>query len=106
MPPLATGVVVPELMVVRIGYRQGVPLAVLTQLPPGAAIVTSGPMSEKPTLVPAWRRPATAMTIGVWSLSVVAGWQAAGMPTARPSSLPAAATTTTPLLRSAVSASM
>src|SRR4051812_31956233 len=77
----ATGPVVPVLVVVRIGYRQA-PDA-LTQLPPGAAIVTSGPMSEKPTLVPAWRRPATAITMGVWSLSVPYGLQLAGVPTGR-----------------------
>jgi hypothetical protein len=58
----------------------------LTQLPPGAAMATSGPMLEKPTLVPTWRTPATAIT----------PLQLAGVPTASPASLPAAATTTTP----------
>ncbi len=62
-------------------------------------------MSEKPTLVPAWRTAATAITMGVWS-SLAAGLQLAGVPTASPSSLPAAATTTTDLLRSEVNASM
>ena len=33
----------------------------LTQLPPGALIAISGPRSEKPTLLPTWRRPPTAM---------------------------------------------
>ncbi len=103
-----TGVVVPELRVVTIGYRQGaaaVGLA-LMQLPPGAEIVTSGPISENPTLVPAWRRAATAMTTGVvWSGELAAGWQFAGEPTGRPSSLPAATTMITPLSRSAVNAS-
>ena len=47
--PAATGPRVPLLLVVRIGYRQGVPASTLTQLPAGAAIVTSGPRSEKPT---------------------------------------------------------
>ena len=55
----ATGVVVPVLVVVRSGYRQALLGAVLTQLPPGALIAISGPRSEKPTLVPTWRRPAT-----------------------------------------------
>ena len=57
-----TGAVVPVFVVVRIGYRHGEPAAVLTQLPPGALIATSGPRSEKPTLVPTWRSPATAIT--------------------------------------------
>ncbi len=101
-----TGVVVPELRVVMIGYRQGKPLAVLTQLPPGAAMVTSGPMSEKPTLVPACRSAATAMTTGVaWLAELVEGLQLAGEPTGRPSSLPAATTMSTWLSRRAVKAS-
>jgi hypothetical protein len=80
------------------------------QLPPGAEIVTSGPRFEKPTLVPAWRSAATAITMGVLLASLAAGWQFAGEPTAMPlpetgSPLPAAATTMTPLLRSAVNAS-
>jgi hypothetical protein len=36
----------------------------LTQLPPGAAIVTSVPRLLKPTLLPAWRIAATAATPG------------------------------------------
>ena len=40
------GPVVPELVVVRIGYRHGEPVAVLTQLPAGAPIATSGPSDE------------------------------------------------------------
>ena len=51
-----------RLVVVRIGYRQASPAPMLTQLPPGALIVISGPRSEKPTLVPMWRRPATPIT--------------------------------------------
>ncbi len=103
---MTTGVVVPELRVVTIGYRQGELSAVLTQLPPGAEIVTSGPMSEKPTLVPAWRSAATAMTTGVaWLAELADGLQLAGEPTGRPSSLPAATTRNTCLSRSAVNAS-
>src|SRR2546425_11667207 len=80
------GVVAPELDVVRIGYRQGEPDVMLTQLPPGALIAISGPRSEKPTLVPTWRNAATAITPG----------QFAGKPTAWPAVLPAAATITEP----------
>src|SRR5262245_26325178 len=57
-----TGTVVPESVVVRMGYRHGESLDVLTQLPPGALIATSGPIEEKPTFVPTWRSPATATT--------------------------------------------
>ena len=63
-----------------------------TQLPPGAASVTSGPRLLKPTLLPAWRIAATAATPG----------QLAGEDTTVPS-LPAEMTTST--LR-AVSSSM
>src|SRR5215470_5818701 len=48
----SAGTVVPELVVVRIGYRHGELAAVLTQLPPGALMATSAPSEEKPTLVP------------------------------------------------------
>ena len=58
----------------------------LTQLPPGAAIVISGPRSEKPTLSPTWRSAVTPSAPG----------QLAGLPTALPPLLPAAATTTAP----------
>ncbi len=58
------------------------------QLPPGAAIATSGPTLENPTLVPTLRSAATVTTPA----------QLPGAPTARPSSLPAATTITTPLL--------
>lgn len=58
----------------------------LMQLPPGAATVTSGPMLEKPTLVPTWRSAATLTTPG----------QLPGSPTAWPSELPAATTTVAP----------
>src|SRR5262245_21017174 len=47
---LVVGVVVPALVAVRIGKRH-TPLR-LTQLPPGAESATSGPTSEKPTVVP------------------------------------------------------
>ena len=76
----------PALLVVRIGYRQGWPAVVLMQLPPGALIAIAGPRSEKPTLLPTWRRPATATTPG----------QLAGLPAVWPALLPADATTTTP----------
>ena len=58
----------------------------LTQLPPGALMATSGPRFEKPTLVPTWRTAATAMTPA----------QLAGVLTAWPAALPAAATITVP----------
>ena len=96
-PLPATGVVVPALLVDRMGYRQVLPAVVLTQLPPGALIVTCGPRLENPTLVPTCRRPATAMTL----------LQLAGVPTAMPPSLvgssfstplPAATTTVAPAL--------
>ena len=83
---LATGAPVPVLVVVRIEYRQALFNAVLMQLPPGALIVISGPMSEKPTLVPMWRSPATPITPA----------QSAGMLTECPALLPADATTTPP----------
>ena len=57
-----------------------------TQFPPGALIATSGPSDEKPTLVPAWRRPATATTPA----------QFAGDATAWPEEFPAAATIRAP----------
>ena len=66
-------------------YRQGSPIPTLTQLPPGAAIVTSGPRFAKPTLVPTWRMPVTLTTPRQF-----AGWS-----TSDPS-LPAETTTTTP----------
>src|SRR6187431_2871426 len=69
-----------------IGYRHGWVTSMFTQLPPGALIAISGPRSEKPTLVPTWRRPPTAMKPG----------QFAGVLTAWPAVLPAEATTTTP----------
>ena len=69
----------PALLVVRIGYRQALPAEVLTQLPPGALMLISGPRSEKPTLVPTWRRPVTPMTPA----------QLAGTATAWPALLPA-----------------
>ena len=68
----------------------------LTQLPPGALSAISGPRSLKPTLLPAWRRPPTPMTPG----------QLAGEPTASPTPLPAAATTTTPAALRRASASL
>ena len=83
---MATGVVVPEFVVLTMGYRQGWPLPVLMQLPPGAAMVTSGPRLEKPTLVPTWRSAATETTPG----------QLPGRPTAWPSELPAATTMVAP----------
>src|SRR5450755_1673257 len=67
----------------------------LMQLPPGAAIAISGPRSEKPTLVPTWRNPATAMT----------PTQLAGAPTECPVELPADATMTAPAALTAVTAS-
>ena len=51
----------------------------LTQLPPGALIATSGPRSENPTLVPMCRSPATVMTPA----------QRPGTPTWCPAELPA-----------------
>src|SRR5258705_10244110 len=82
----AVAVVKPALDVVRIGYRHGERAVTLTQLPAGALTAIARPRSEKPTLVPAWRNPATAMTPG----------QLAGIPAACPSVLPAAATITAP----------
>jgi len=79
-----TGPVVPVLLAASMGYRHGALAVVLTQLPPGALMVISGPKSEKPTLVPMWRKPATAITPG----------QLAGVPTAWPELLPAEATIT------------
>src|SRR5581483_6497655 len=58
----------------------------LTQLPPGALIATFTPRSEKPTLVPTWRSPPTAITPA----------QFAGVVSACPAVLPAATTITTP----------
>src|SRR5688572_27763620 len=58
-----TGLVVPLFEVVSSENRQGPPL-MFTQLPPGAAIVTSGPRLLNPTLLPAWRMAATAATPG------------------------------------------
>src|SRR3954451_17336976 len=69
-----------------MGNRHGEPAAVLTQLPAGALRVISGPRSEKPTLLPACRSPATAIT----------PLQFAGMPTACPAEFPADATITAP----------
>ena len=77
---------VPELEVVRIGYRQGEPAVILTQFPPGALIAISDPTEAKPTLVPTWRKPPTAMTPG----------QLAGVPTKLPAELPAETTITVP----------
>ena len=72
------------MVAVMMGYWQ-MPVSV-TQLPVGAASATAVPRLEKPLLLPAWRRPATAMAPG----------QLPGAFTAR-SSLPAEATTTTPM---------
>ena len=94
--PPAAGPRVPLLDVAMMGYRQGDPAAVLTQLPPGALMVISGPRSEKPTLLPTWRSPATAITPG----------QFAGVPVAWPVLLPAAATTTALRAASAFTTSM
>jgi hypothetical protein len=58
----------------------------LTQLPAGALSAISGPTSEYPTLLPAWRSPPTAITPG----------QLAGSPTACPELLPAATTIVVP----------
>ena len=58
----------------------------LMQLPPGAAMVISGPRSEKPTLDPAWRSASTPTTPR----------QLAGVLTGPPALLPAAATMVTP----------
>ena len=82
LPP---AVVTPRLVVVSIEYKQAP--VVLTQLPPGALRAICGPRLLNPTLVPAWRRPATATTFA----------QFAGASTGPPS-LPAAATTVTPAL--------
>ena len=57
------GTVVPLFEVVSSENRQGPPL-MLTQLPPGAATVTSGPRLLNPTLLPAWRIAAMAATPG------------------------------------------
>ena len=51
---------VPRLKVVSIENRQGPEL--LTQLPPGAEIVISGPKLLKPTFVPALRMATTPIT--------------------------------------------
>src|SRR6185436_13324976 len=80
---LAPGLVVPLLEVVSSENRQGPPL-MFTQLPPGAASVTSGPRLLKPTLLPAWRMAAIAATPP----------QLAGESTIEPS-LPAETTTST-----------
>src|SRR6185436_8676398 len=80
---LAPGTVVPLFEVVSSENRQGPPL-MFTQLPPGAAIDTSGPRLLKPTLLPAWRMAAMAATPG----------QFPGEETTVPS-LPAATTTST-----------
>ena len=74
----------PLLLVVKMGYRQGSPAPTFTQLPAGALRVISGPRSENPTLLPTWRKPATAITPG----------QLAGVPVTCPVVLPAATTTT------------
>src|SRR4051812_22541306 len=79
----APGAVVPLFEVVSSEKRQGPPFT-LTQLPPGAAMATSGPRLLKPTLLPAWRIAATAATPG----------QLAGEETTVPS-LPAEMTTST-----------
>ncbi len=76
----------PEFDVVRIGYRHAEPGSILMQLPAGALIAMFKPRSEKPTLVPAWRNPATPMIPG----------QLAGDPVACPTVFPAAATITVP----------
>src|SRR4030042_3251654 len=69
-----------------MGYRHAELAAVLTRLPPGALSATAGPSDEKPTFVPAWRSPATAIT----------PLQLAGLATAWPEELPADATITVP----------
>src|SRR3954471_18420507 len=79
----AAGTVVPAFEVVSSENRQGPPFT-LTQLPPGAAIVTCGPRLLNPTLLPACRIAATAATPG----------QLAGEETTVPS-LPAEMTTST-----------
>lgn len=56
------GVVVPKFVVVSIENKHAP--VVLTQLPAGAAILTSEPTLLKPTLVPALRRPTTPITPG------------------------------------------
>src|SRR5579859_1014998 len=87
---MPVGVVLPRAVVVSIERRHGT-LVGVTQLPAGAAMPTSGPRLLKPTLVPALRRPATAMTPGTNVL------QLAGEPTA-PLALPAETTTSAPRL--------
>ena len=82
----ANGPCEPLLVAARIGYRQGEPAVMLMQLPPGAEMVISGPMSEKPTLVPAWRKASTPITP-----RQLAGWL-----TGWPVLLPAEATMVTP----------
>src|SRR6478736_8600224 len=79
------GTVAPSLVVVSSWNRQGSPGAVFTQFPAGAEMPTRLPRSLYPTLVPACRTPATAIT----------PVQFAGVPTASPS-LPADATMSTP----------
>src|SRR5690349_9042780 len=91
----SVALVAPAFEVVRIGYRHGVPAAVLTQLPAGALIATFWPRFENPTLVPACRRPATARTPG----------QLPGDATAWPASLPAEMTITVPAARISLTAS-
>ena len=51
--PPALGRCVPELLLLRIGYRQGSSGPMLMQLPAGALIEMAGPRSEKPTFEPA-----------------------------------------------------
>ena len=64
------------------------------QLPAGAAMLICVPRSEKPTLRPACRKPATAMTPR----------QFAGELTGPPALLPAAATMTTPRAKTSFTA--
>ena len=85
----------PRFVVVSIDLRQAP--TVLTQLPAGAEIPTSGPKLLYPTFVPTLRSPATAITPGTDAL------QLAGAPTA-PLALPAETTTNAPMLVTAVRA--
>ena len=85
--PDVVGPCKPLLVAAKMGYRQASPLPTLTQLPPGAAMLIWVPRSEKPTLVPTWRKAVTPIT----------PVQLAGTLTGPPALLPAAATMTTPL---------
>lgn len=81
---LLPGFVAPSFDVVSMENRHGPPW-MFTQLPPGAPTTISGPRLLKPTLVPAWRSPATPAAPG----------QFAGESTGPPS-LPADTTMSTP----------